>query len=91
MAADNIGAIEERADYPRTACGECNIPQASRRLPNRSMCSGVQTSGNRFDAPDGEYQVRYFSSAQVGCFAETLAPLPTQSRRIAAPGRERMG
>ena len=33
----------------------------------------IQTSGNRFDAPDGEFQIRYYSSAATGCFAETLA------------------
>lgn len=35
--------------------------------------SATRTSGNRFDAPDGEYEVRYYSTTETGCFAETLA------------------
>lgn len=50
--------------------------------------ASVQRSGNRFDAPAGEFEVRYYSSTRIGCFAETLARFRPDPRLAALVGAE---
>jgi len=56
--------------------------------PSPSPAAWPGRGGNRFDSPDGAYEVLYFASRLEGCFGETLARLRPNPRLVEVIGKD---